>query len=314
MEMKNDTELLPLIEVIVASHGKNSNSNNNNYDDEASSMMAGTTTTRRRSPKSLLWMGFIATAAVSGTAYWKLLCVPSVSLLLLRNQNQNDQVSVLNTDAVTGTTTLTTTVDPTPLRIACAGDSITYGYGLFQRAKLAYPSVLQEVLGSQYEVRNFGHSGKTMVRGGSESYWDTTEYQQALASSPDVVIIMLGTNDAQFKNRQWFQDDFVTDVAALIQSFQDLSSEPRVFLAQPPPDYSGFLGFFFNATQINIQYSTLFPALASENKVPLIDVFGALGGSSLDTPGLMSWDGIHPNKNGYHAIAEKVFTAVQEVQ
>jgi lysophospholipase L1-like esterase len=53
----------------------------------------------------------------------------------------------------------------TPIKIACIGDSITAGHGA-SNASFAYPSQLQQLLGSDYEVKNYGHSGRTMLKKG----------------------------------------------------------------------------------------------------------------------------------------------------
>ena len=36
------------------------------------------------------------------------------------------------------------------IRVACVGDSVTYGYGIRHRAKYNYPAVLQNLLGDGY--------------------------------------------------------------------------------------------------------------------------------------------------------------------
>ena len=57
-------------------------------------------------------------------------------------------------------------------RVACIGDSITYGTGLSNRATQAYPARLQALLGEDYEVRNFGNPGRGMQSGrGKGSPW-----------------------------------------------------------------------------------------------------------------------------------------------
>ena len=49
-------------------------------------------------------------------------------------------------------------------KVACIGDSITYGLGLANRAAESYPVQLQKLLDEsepgKYEVRNFGNSGR----------------------------------------------------------------------------------------------------------------------------------------------------------
>ncbi len=90
-----------------------------------------------------------------------------------------------------------------PIRISCVGDSITAG--VCAQHSGGYPKILQGILGSNYVVSNFGNSGKTMLTnglcgpppGGNCSYVGTSSYPAALASTPDIVTIMLGTNDAK---------------------------------------------------------------------------------------------------------------------
>lgn len=56
---------------------------------------------------------------------------------------------------------------------------------------------------SDYTVQNLGVSGATMMHSpqGDYSYWDRGEWQTALKSEADIVVIQLGTNDA--KTYQW---------------------------------------------------------------------------------------------------------------
>src|SRR5581483_2666385 len=79
------------------------------------------------------------------------------------------------------------------VRIACVGNSITYGARLPHPEKNAYPAQLQQMLGEGYEVMNFGNSGKTVIKNCDRSYMATPTYQQALQSKPDIVFIKLGT-------------------------------------------------------------------------------------------------------------------------
>ena len=68
-----------------------------------------------------------------------------------------------------------------PLRIACVGNSVTYGYGLANRERDAYPVRLQQMLDSTYgarrfEVANFGHSGATLLYKGHRPYINLPEF------------------------------------------------------------------------------------------------------------------------------------------
>ena len=69
------------------------------------------------------------------------------------------------------------------IKVACIGNSVTYGYRHKEPAKTSYPSQLQQMLGDKYEVRNFGHSGATLLNKGHRPYINLHEYKAALAFS-----------------------------------------------------------------------------------------------------------------------------------
>jgi lysophospholipase L1-like esterase len=118
-----------------------------------------------------------------------------------------------------------------PVRVACIGDSITQGSGTKGNP---YPKQLQELLGDKWNVGNFGVSGRTLLRKGDHPYWNEKAYQSALAFKPDVVIIMLGTNDTKPQNWK-HEEEFVTDYRDLVKSFLELESRPKVFICRPCP-------------------------------------------------------------------------------
>ena len=108
------------------------------------------------------------------------------------------------------------------VKVACVGNSITYGLKLENRETEAYPSRLQELLGEGYVVGNFGKSGATLLRRGHKPYIQQKEYQDALAFAGDIVVIHLGINDTDPRNWPNYRDDFVGDYHALINSFREV--------------------------------------------------------------------------------------------
>ena len=46
---------------------------------------------------------------------------------------------------------------------------------IIDREKNCYPAQLQKMLGDKYEVRNFGHSGTTLLQHGHRPYVDQQE-------------------------------------------------------------------------------------------------------------------------------------------
>ena len=81
------------------------------------------------------------------------------------------------------------------IKVACVGNSVTYGYGIKNRETNCDPAQLQQMLGDAYEVENFGHSGATLLNKGYRPYTQQEAYQKALRFAGDYVIIHLGLND-----------------------------------------------------------------------------------------------------------------------
>jgi acyl-CoA thioesterase I len=158
------------------------------------------------------------------------------------------------------------------------------------------------MLGSNYTVGNFGVSGSTVSLSTYKPYMKQPEFQDAENFQPDVVVIMLGTNDAHDDLQQYigtFDDDYYS----LIDSFQNLTNNPHVWIVESPPVYSNTLGIspdFFSGQVIpHIQN------VANQEEVPTIDVYGVFGNHS-DYTG----DGIHPNDDGAALIASQVYDAI----
>ncbi len=120
-----------------------------------------------------------------------------------------------------------------PVRVACVGNSITYGAYIPDRDRNSYPAQLQAWLGDGYEVGNFGYSGSTLLRNGDYPYFGSDAHVRSLAFRPDIVLIMLGTNDSKPWNWK-YADEFEADMTALIDSYRQLPVAPRIILMTPP--------------------------------------------------------------------------------
>jgi lysophospholipase L1-like esterase len=187
-----------------------------------------------------------------------------------------------------------------PVRVACIGDSITEGIGADQGK--SYPAQLQNLLGNSWQVTNFGASGHTLLKKGDAPYWNHPKYQDALAFKPDVVIIMLGTNDTKPQNWQ-HHTEFAADYKTFVKSFQDLASKPRIWICRPcpVPDPGNF-----GISGANVK--ALIPrinALATQLHLGVIDMHAAL----TDHPQFLP-DRVHPNTDGAAALASAAFTAL----
>ena len=124
----------------------------------------------------------------------------------------------------------------TPMKIACVGDSITEGSGLSFPNRDSYPAKLQQLLGTNYLVRNFGVSGRTLLKKGDFPFWAEPAFTSSHTFNPDVVIINLGTNDAKPQNWR-YGTNYTTDYDALIATYTALATHPRMVLCTPCPAF-----------------------------------------------------------------------------
>jgi lysophospholipase L1-like esterase len=188
-------------------------------------------------------------------------------------------------------------------RVACIGDSITAGAGLPKPAESSYPAVLGMILGPAYEVRNFGVSGSTLLREGDKPYLETSEFQAAKAFLPDVVIIMLGTNDSKPQNWR-FGDNFERDAYTIIRAFRSLPSRPMVYVCTPPPVFKDQWGI--TGSIVEQEIAPTLRRICSREFWPLIDMHVALRNSASQFP-----DGVHPDAVGAASIASTVEKALR---
>jgi acyl-CoA thioesterase I len=193
-------------------------------------------------------------------------------------------------------------VVPGGIRLACVGDSITQG-------SRSYPSILQELLGEDTQVLNYGHSGRTLIKTGDNPYWKSALFQPSLEANPAIVLIMLGTNDSKPQN--WSAPDFEKQLFELLDLYRGLPGQPEVYLLTPPAAF--FLKgkkeaiFKVNPTIIENEIVPILRRAAEQTDVPLVDVFSVTQGH----PEYFK-EGVHPNTLGSKVIAETVYAALKK--
>jgi len=191
----------------------------------------------------------------------------------------------------------------TPTKIACVGDSITYGSGIKGRDSLAYPQQMQGMLGEKYKIQNFGVSGATMLKKGNKPYWNQPEYQQSLDFKPKLIILMLGTNDSKPINWDNYKNEFEKDYNQMISNFQQLKSKPKIYIGLPPPVIKNRWGI--QKEIVEGELMEILNRIATENNLELIDFY-----SMLENRDEMIPDNIHPNADGAKQMA---ITAVSKI-
>lgn len=189
------------------------------------------------------------------------------------------------------------------IKVACIGNSITFGSTIANRATQSYPAQLDSILGENWEVGNFGVSGATLLKKANKPYVVQPAFADAKNFNPDIVVIKLGTNDSKTAN--WvFKADFEADYKALIDEFKTLPKSPKIFICLPVPATTS--RFTINDTVISTETIPLVTKIAKDNDVFLIDLNRPFQGHT-------EWyhaDGIHPNAQGAKRIAELVSMAL----
>lgn len=180
------------------------------------------------------------------------------------------------------------------IRVACIGDSIT--------ELSTYPTDLEELLGCNYYVREFGVTGSTVVVNSYTPYLYEPRFSAAKLFLPDIVVILLGTNDARADNYQSI-DEFVADYKQLVGELQALESNPKIYLVKPPPIFENEL----ELSNDNLVDGVIprMEQVANDLGLPLIDVYTPLVGH----PEYFV-DGVHPNFDGASVIANQVYKAL----
>ena len=196
-----------------------------------------------------------------------------------------------------------------PVRVACLGNSITAGIGTSDASRKAYPAVLQSLLGDGYEVRNFGVSGATALKKGTDNgrpYWygGFGECQAAMDYNPDIVILKLGGNDSKGFNWE-YSADFRDDYQQLVDMFKYLPSLPKIYLCLPckarVDDPQKIWGI--DEKVILEEVTPIVREIAHDNRLTTIDLHDVYDGEEA----ICYSDNIHPSDRGAELIARRIY-------
>ncbi len=194
-----------------------------------------------------------------------------------------------------------------PVRIACVGNSITFGSTIENIEEDSYPAQLQLLVGDNYEVRNFGRSGATLLFEGNVPYIETQEYKDLLEFAPDVIIIKLGTNDSKAKNWE-YKDKFEEDYSTLITSLKKISYRvPQIYVCSPVPAFTPADSPWINAALIHDEIVPAVERVAKKNRVHYIDLYTPFEGMGSLFP-----DQIHPKAAGAKRLAKIIYGEISQ--
>lgn len=189
------------------------------------------------------------------------------------------------------------------MKIACVGDSITYGHGTTSWPNNTYPAQLQNLLGEAYHVNNYGVSSFAVQVNADRSYRTLEHYQESLAYHADVVVFMMGSNDSKPEN--WVEAaTFKSDLVSLLESYGDT----EIILCTPAA------AFFLEEQTEGVTNHDIQPTVVTEIAAICREVAQEQGYTLLDIHALTAehaeWfekDGVHPSDTGAAAIAQAVY-------
>ena len=185
------------------------------------------------------------------------------------------------------------------IKVACVGNSITYGAYVINREKNNYPAQLQAYLGDKYEVKNFGVSATTALYKGLYPYVDTEKYRESLEYNPDIVIIKLGTNDANERNDA-YRSTFPKDYRRLVDEYLNLPSHPQVILLTP-------VHCFLPSNQDEVIKAEIIPVIeqtAYERNLDIVNLHNLFGDEWIE---FLMPDKLHPSNIGAGMLAQKIY-------
>lgn len=181
------------------------------------------------------------------------------------------------------------------IKIACVGDSITAGNGIKNKEMDTYPAVLQEMLGAKFEVKNFGSSGRTLLKKGDSPYWNDGNLKKSLEFLPDIVIVKLGTNDSKPQNWR-YKDEFDANMRELLSMYKNLPTNPKIYLCTPM--FVAREAWGITEPVVHNEVCTHVKKIAAAENLKLVDLH-----SMFESKGELLCDGIHPNEAGAMRMA-----------
>lgn len=191
------------------------------------------------------------------------------------------------------------------IKVACIGNSVTYGMTHKNPAATSYPTRLQKMLGEGYEVRNFGHSGATLLSKGHNPYIKLPEYKAALEFAPDIAVIHLGLNDTDPRNWPNHRDEFYSDYTAIIDTLHKVNPNVVTYICRMTPIFNWHRRFKSGTRDWYWQIQELIPAIAAYDNAEVINLSRYL----YSRPDLMP-DALHPNEEGALILAKQVYSAI----
>ncbi len=181
-------------------------------------------------------------------------------------------------------------------KVACIGDSLTRGY-LLEDATQSYPSQLQQDLGSNYEVKNFGYTATYVIDDGPTEYVKCPIYQDGVAYDGDILIFMFGAND--IRAYDWTPKYFENQYAEVVDTYLRSNKQHKIYFIIPPEARDEYFGLQRNAVAPTL-------SLAAKYGATVIDSYNL----AIGHPEYYMSDKVHLYGTFYDKLADLVAKSI----
>lgn len=212
-----------------------------------------------------------------------------------------------------------------PLKVACIGEHTTHSdlYPANREQQppgmQEYPRMLQDLMGSGYDVRNFGDCCASVIQGYPSSethpYLRGSNYKNSVSFAPDIVVIgSWGRHDwglsAMTALASFTIQKFQADYETLVKAYLALTPVPKIYCSLPIPILAGKDGPD-NGYKTSPAADAI-KVVAAKYNLPTIDLFSAfLGHPELyRAQPMKDAEGEHVNDAGMRQMAELVHDAL----
>lgn len=206
------------------------------------------------------------------------------------------------------------------IHVACIGDSITYGTNSTDPSMQSYPVYLQRMLGYSYYVEKYGAPSHSLIETDTQSFLKHEYFKKSTAAKPDVVIVMLGTNDCRTQKwedsayKNWAdparKQAFLSSGKKLIDAYRAANKEVQIIFATcPTVPQDAWLGTDWTS-RIRKYGNPTIRSLAESNDCPVIDVFTF---STKHPEMFEGGDGLHPQNEQYQILAQGIYDLCRDI-
>lgn len=207
--------------------------------------------------------------------------------------------------------------------VVCFGDSNTWGddphdYSRYPKHS-RWTGILQDLLGSRYEVISEGMNGRTTKESVDEVYEDGLTILPAVLSTNkpvDILIFMVGTNDCKISQKE-SAADIAEGMEELVVTAREVTEQlqgyiPAIVIVSPPAIKDEItesdLSYLYDET--SVQKSRLLKDYYEK----IADKYDCIFVNGTDTLEVSDLDCIHMTENGHKQLAQLLAKVIKGME